>query len=53
VIGVGGMPITFDLIGGIVEQGFETLKQGRVEKDLEWLPIKGTTYDPTLHVLAE
>ncbi|MBI4768253.1 MAG: hypothetical protein HY787_27260 [Deltaproteobacteria bacterium] len=53
VIGVGGMPITFDLIGGIVEQGFETLKQGRVEKDLEWLPIKGTSYDPTLHVLAE
>jgi pyruvate ferredoxin oxidoreductase alpha subunit len=53
VIGVGGMPITFDLISGIVEQGFETLEQGRVEKDLEWLPIKGTTYDPTLHVLAE
>lgn len=53
VIGVGGMPITFDLISGIVEQGFETIEQGRVEKDLEWLPIKGTTYDPTLHVLAE
>lgn len=53
VIGVGGMPITLDLISQIVEEGLETLKQDRVEKELEWIPIKGIAYDPTLHVLAE
>ncbi|MBW2093047.1 MAG: hypothetical protein JRI34_13105, partial [Deltaproteobacteria bacterium] len=53
VIGVGGMPVTLDLISQIVEEGFNTLERGQVEKELEWFPIKGLDYDPTIHVLAE
>ena len=53
VIGVGGMPVTLDLISRIVEEGFETLERGQVEKEIEWTPIKGLDFDPTRHVLAE
>jgi pyruvate/2-oxoacid:ferredoxin oxidoreductase alpha subunit len=53
VIGVGGMPITLEFISSIIEEGFETVERGQVEKSLEWLPIHGLDYDPTRHVLAE
>jgi pyruvate/2-oxoacid:ferredoxin oxidoreductase alpha subunit len=53
VIGVGGMPITLELISQIVEEGFETIERGQAAKELEWLPIRGIEYDPTRHVLGE
>jgi pyruvate ferredoxin oxidoreductase alpha subunit len=53
IIGVGGMPITLELITEIVEEGLEAVARGRVEKELEWMPIYGIEYDPTRHVLAE
>jgi len=53
VIGVGGMPITLELISQIVEEGFETIERGEAAKELEWLPIRGIDYDPTRHVLGE
>jgi pyruvate ferredoxin oxidoreductase alpha subunit len=53
VIGVGGMPITLELISQIVEEGLDTIERGQAAKELEWLPIQGIDYDPTRHVLGE
>ncbi|MCP4753784.1 MAG: hypothetical protein GY866_23110 [Proteobacteria bacterium] len=60
-IGVGGAPITLDLITTIIEEGFEAIEQGKVEKEMEWILEEGMTvknflgvdYDPSRHTLAE
>jgi pyruvate ferredoxin oxidoreductase alpha subunit len=60
-IGVGGAPITLDMIGNIIDEGFENIKQGKVEKEMEWILEEGMTmknwvgsdFDPTRHVIAE
>jgi pyruvate/2-oxoacid:ferredoxin oxidoreductase alpha subunit len=60
-IGVGGSPITLDLITGIIEEGFENIKQGKVDKEMEWVLQEGMTvknflgeeYDPTRHTIWE
>ena len=41
-------------IGGrFVEEGLEALKLGKVEKELEWFPLKGIEFDPTRDTIAE
>ncbi len=60
-IGVGGAPITLDLITRIIEEGFENIKRGMVEKEMEWIFQEGMTvknflgvdYDPSRHALGE
>jgi pyruvate/2-oxoacid:ferredoxin oxidoreductase alpha subunit len=60
-IGVGGAPITLDMIGKTIDDGFEAIKQGKVEKEMEWILEKGMTmknftggdFDPTRHAIAE
>jgi pyruvate ferredoxin oxidoreductase alpha subunit len=60
-IGVGGAPITLDMIGKIINDGFEAIKQGKVEREMEWILEEGMTmknftggdFDPTRHAIAE
>jgi pyruvate ferredoxin oxidoreductase alpha subunit len=60
-IGVGGAPITLDLIRKIIEEGFENIKQGKVKKEMEWMTQEGmrvrdffgTDFDPSRHAIAE
>jgi len=60
-IGVGGSPITLDMIGNIITEGFENIERGKVEKEMEWIMEEGMTvrnflgtdYDPSRHALGE
>lgn len=53
VIGVGGAPITLDLVSRIIEEGIHTLDSGKVKQDIEWLPLFNLKFDPTRHVIGE
>ena len=53
VLGIGGNAIPLLDIGHVVEEGLEAVKVGRVEKALDWYPIKGIDYDPTRDIIAE
>ncbi|MRR17927.1 MAG: hypothetical protein EG826_15880 [Deltaproteobacteria bacterium] len=53
VIGIGGAPITVELIASILEEGVETVKQGVVKNPLEWKPLRGLSFDPTREFIAE
>jgi len=60
-IGVGGAPITLDMIGDIINEGFENIKQGKVEKEMEWIMEEGMTmknftgadFDPSRQTIGE
>jgi pyruvate ferredoxin oxidoreductase alpha subunit len=53
VMGMGGEPITLEHIGHIAEEGLQAIKLGKVEKELEWMPLKGIEFDPTRDTIAE
>ncbi len=53
IIGVGGTAIPLQNLGHIVEEGLQVLELGRVEKGMEWYPIKGIDFDPTRDTIAE
>jgi pyruvate/2-oxoacid:ferredoxin oxidoreductase alpha subunit len=53
VVGVGGAPITLEQIGRAVEDGVGALQSGKVEKELEWFPIRPIDFDPTRDTIAE
>ena len=53
VVGVGGKPVTLETISEIVEEGLHTIEAGKVGKDLEWLGLRGITFDPTREIIAE
>lgn len=53
VIGIGGAAISVQHIAHIVEDGLQALKLGRIERELEWFPIKGIQFNPTRDIIAE
>jgi len=53
VVGVGGKPVTLEDLSGIVEEGMQAAKTGIIDKDLEWLGLRGITFDPTRQIIAE
>ena len=53
VAGIGGIPVTLANLADIVEEGLAAVKLGKIEKDIEWIALKGITFDPTREVIAE
>lgn len=53
VVGIGGAAISLEHIARIVEEGLQCLKLGRMERALEWYPIKGIEFDPARDLIAE
>jgi pyruvate ferredoxin oxidoreductase alpha subunit len=53
VIGLGGAPIPVDHILHIVDEAMAALAANRVDRELEWYPIRGVDFDPTRHVIGE
>jgi len=53
IVGIGGIPLPLQDIGYLIGQARESVKTGRIEKALDWFPIKGIDYDPTRDVIAE
>lgn len=46
VVGIGGRDVSQQDIAGIVAEGLQAGKTGKIEKELEWTPIKGLDFDP-------
>jgi pyruvate ferredoxin oxidoreductase alpha subunit len=53
VMGMGGEAITLEHLGHIVEEGLNAIKLGRVEKQIDWIPLKGIRFDPARDTIAE
>ena len=53
VMGIGGNAIPLLDIGHVMEECLEALKGGRVEKALDWYPIRGIDFDPARDIIAE
>ncbi len=53
VVGIGGRPIPLENIGYIAAEGLQALQNERIEKVLDWYPLKQIDYDPTRDIIAE
>lgn len=53
VVGIGGGAISLEHVSHIVEEGLQSLKLGRLERALDWYPIKGIKFDATRDLIAE
>ncbi len=53
IVGIGGAPISLELVSHIIGEGIQTVNRGQVEKKLEWLPLLNFKFDPTRHVMGE
>ena len=53
VVGIGGRPIPLEHIGHIAAEGLQALQNERIEKVLDWYPLKPIDYDPTRDTIAE
>ena len=53
VMGIGGNAIPLLDIGHVMEECLEALKGGRMEKALDWYPIRGIDFDPARDIIAE
>ena len=53
IVGIGGAAVPLSVINHIVEEAFNTLQASKIEKELEWFPIKGIDFDPTRDTIAE
>jgi len=46
VVGLGGRWVSPTEIGQIIDEGVEAIKAGKVEKSMEWIGLKGISFDP-------
>lgn len=53
VIGLGGGAMPLEHIAHILEDGLQAVKIGRIEKHLEWYPLRDIKFDPTRDTIAE
>ncbi|OGA48338.1 MAG: hypothetical protein A3F74_05135 [Betaproteobacteria bacterium RIFCSPLOWO2_12_FULL_62_58] len=53
VVSMGGATFALRHIGHVVDEGFEVVRSGKIEKDLSWYPIKGIEFDPSRDTIGE
>jgi len=46
LVGIGGRIVQMSHISRALADGFEALETGKVDKDLDWIPIKSLDFDP-------
>ena len=52
-VGIGGKPVTLEQLSEIVQEGLSAVALGKIEKDIEWIGLRGLTYDPSREIIAE
>ena len=53
IVGIGGRWVSPEDIVGIIDEGVEAVKVGKVGKNLEWVGVRETTFDPLRDYIAD